>query len=110
MVETIGETVTIISTTITGIAIPVLVFLFARLDKREKIRAAAVALNNESRQEFISLMLWGIKAVGELAKANAIAYKRGFPNGELDSAIIEYGMYCKNLEKYQNKKTGSVIK
>lgn len=54
----------------------------------------------EARKEESMLTLRGLKAVGHLSEAVAIAQKAGVPNGETDKALSYYHEYAKDLNGY----------
>lgn len=64
-----------------------------RMEKKEDGRDAA-------RKEESVLVISGLKAVGHLSEATALAQKRGHTNGEMDTALDYYTKFNDDLSRY----------
>lgn len=64
-----------------------------RMEKKEDGRDAA-------RKEESVLVISGLKAVGHLSEATALALKRGHTNGETDTALEYYTKFNDDLSRY----------
>lgn len=67
-----------------------------RLDRMEKKQDS----REEARKEESVLVIKGLKAVGHLSEASALALKRGHTNGETDTALEYYKDFNDNLSNY----------
>ena len=83
----------LVSAIVSVIILPVVALIVNRNEKKAAQRA-------EANERFNNYMLWGIKAVGGLAKANTISIKRGEPNGEMEEALSEYNRFHKEITKF----------
>lgn len=70
--------------------------LLRRLDKMEKKQDGKDA----ARKEESVLIISGLKAVGHLSEATALAQKRGHTNGEMDTALEYYKDFNDDLSNY----------
>lgn len=92
----------IISAIISVIVIPIIGLMFATLDKRSKKR-------QDANKEFNGFMLWGIRAIGGLTKANTMSIKLGTPCSETEEALSEYTRFCTSLEKFTTNQTTQTL-
>ena len=70
--------------------------LLRRMDKLEKSQDD----REVSRKKENVLIITGIKAVGKLAEAAALAQKRGTTNGEMETALNYYTRFSDKLNEY----------
>lgn len=78
---------------ISGMALFFLQRYFKRKDKKDECRDAVKAEEN-------ILILKSINAVGKLTVANSIALRDGKTNGEMHTALEEYGEVDKEMYEY----------
>lgn len=67
-----------------------------RLDRMEKKQDS----REEARKEESVLVIKGLKAVGHLSEATALAQKRGHTNGETETALEYYKDFNDDLSNY----------
>lgn len=67
-----------------------------RLDQMEKKQDS----REEARKEESVLVIKGLKAVGHLSEATALAQKRGHTNGETETALEYYKDFNDDLSNY----------
>lgn len=70
--------------------------LLRRLDRMEKKEDR----RDEARKQESILVISGLKAVGHLSEATALAQKRGHTNGEMDTALDYYKGFTDDLNDY----------
>lgn len=70
--------------------------ILRRLDKMEKKQDS----REEARKQESVLTISGLKAVGHLSEATALAVKRGHTNGEMDTAFEYYREFTDDLNDY----------
>lgn len=93
--EKVMEIVTIIIS-VFGVGGIISGVLLRRLDKMEKKQDGRDA----ARKEESVLVISGLKAVGHLSEATALAQKRGHVNGEMDTALEYYKNFNDDLSGY----------
>lgn len=71
-----------------------------RIDKMEKRQEKRQDGRDAARKEESVLVISGLKAVGHLSEATALALKRGHVNGEMDTALDYYKDYNDGLSSY----------
>ena len=81
---------------------PIIIHLINRNEKAAKQRA-------DAGKKFNGYILWGMKAIGGLAKANTIAIKNRKANGETDHAMKEYIRFSKSLDRFTAEQTSETL-
>jgi len=93
---TVEQVISLASLVISGVLVPAVAVLLKRIDSRSKKR-------EEANRGFNELILSGIKAVGDLSKANTTAIKRGETNGETEAALLAYSRFCEEMHAFTRK-------
>jgi hypothetical protein len=70
--------------------------MLRRLDRMEKKQDS----REEARKQESVLVIKGLKAVGHLSEATAIAQKNGHTNGETDTALKYYKSFNDDLSNF----------
>jgi len=98
--------VALLSAVVTGVSGCLVYFLKSHFKKVEKFTEDA----EERRTQKDVLVLKSLKAIGELAMANATAVKNGHCNGEMDKAQKEFESVDKELHAFLMESAAQAVR